>query len=61
MKELTKGDAPLLDAEAEQMEVLRRVAGCRYGSDVICGLWEKNPERCGRCEFNPHIVRSTEA
>ena len=40
------------------MELLRRLAGCRFGSNVICGLWDKSPERCGRCEYNPNIVRS---
>ena len=57
MKEM-KEEPALVDAEAAQMEVLRRLAGCRFGSDVICGLWDKSPERCGRCEYNPHIVRS---
>ncbi len=48
----------LLDAEEARMELLRRLAGCRFGGDVICGLWDKSPERCGRCEYNPNIVRS---
>lgn len=47
-----------MNAQETQMKLLRRLAGCRFGSDVICGLWDKSPERCGRCEYNPNIVRS---
>lgn len=54
--ELTTEEVLLLDAEEAQMEVLRRLAGCQYRSDVICGLWDKSPERCGRCEYNPNII-----
>lgn len=43
----------LLDVQEAQMELIRRKAECKFNDGVICGLWEKDPERCARCNWNP--------
>lgn len=48
-----KGDQPLLDVQEAQMELIRRKAECKFNDGVICGLWDKDPERCARCNWNP--------
>ena len=35
------------------MKLIRRKAECKFNDGVICGLWDKDPERCARCNWNP--------
>lgn len=56
-----KGDTPLLDVQEAQMELIRRKAECKFNDGVICGLWEKDPERCARCNWNPDKRKPAEA
>lgn len=42
-----------MDTLETQMEVIRRAAECKYNDGVICGLYEKNPEKCASCNWNP--------
>ena len=53
MKKQLSGDTPLLDVQEAQMELIRRKAECKFNDGVICGLWEKDPERCARCNWKP--------
>ena len=53
MKKQLSGDQPLLNTQEAQMELIRRKAECKFNDGVICGLWEKDPERCARCNWNP--------
>ncbi|MBQ9686284.1 MAG: hypothetical protein IJV41_07055 [Oscillospiraceae bacterium] len=54
MKKEAGGAAPMLDAEAAHMEMVRKAAECKYNDGVICGLYQKNPEKCVRCGWNPN-------
>lgn len=53
MKKQLPEETPLLDAQEAQMELIRRAAECKYNDGVICGLWDKDPSRCARCNWNP--------
>ena len=53
MKKQLSGDQPLLDVQEAQMKLIRRKAECKFNDGVICGLWDKDPERCARCNWNP--------
>ena len=35
------------------MKTVRKAAECKYNDGVICGLWNKDPSRCARCNWNP--------
>ena len=48
MKKELPEETPLLDAEEARMETVRKAAECRYNDAVICGLYQKDPERCAR-------------
>ena len=54
MKKELPEETPLLDAEEARMETVRKAAECRYNDAVICGLYQKDPERCARCNWNPN-------
>lgn len=49
-----------MDTLETQMEVIRRAAECKYNVGVICGLWEKDPGRCERCNWNPDKGKTKE-
>ncbi len=51
--ELRKPSIPQNVTDAARMETVRKAAECRYNDGVICGLYEKEPERCERCNWNP--------
>jgi hypothetical protein len=54
MKKELPSDPPLLDAEEAYMETVRKAAECRHNDAVICGLYQKDPERCACCNWNPN-------
>lgn len=60
MKKESEQSEELMDSEATRMELVKRAAECRYSENVICGLWEKNPARCERCNWNPGKGRPKE-
>ena len=60
MKKQLPEEPPLLDAQEAQMELIRRAAECKYNDGVICGLWDKDPSRCARCNWNPDKGKAAE-
>ena len=60
MRKGHKENTTLMNVNEAQMELLRRKAECKYNEGVICGLWEKDPDRCARCNWNPNKGKSGE-
>lgn len=57
-KPATMADVERAKNKAYQESV--RAAECKYNVGVICGLWEKDPGRRERCNWNPDKGKTKE-